>query len=589
MSHQSAILLPIVAALSLRAAEPVPAVSRITAVTLYADRAQVTRVAEVSVEAGVRIVAFAGLPGWLDEESVRVTLDPESRARIADVQVRRVFLARNADAELRAAELAVREIEDQTVALDDELKAIEAQAQQVAEIKAFSLEKLPRDAVIAAIDVRKYGDTVAFVGDQLRALAAARRELARKRRDLAPELDVRRRKMVEAQQRCQLEQRTVLVTLDAPAADKATLSLVYMLPGATWEAVHELRASGRNPESVAVASFALVTQTTGEDWPDAMLAFSTQSPTEIVRIPELQALLVGSPSAPINAAVASFEKAKTLHAGQNAIWFNVNNPDMNAQQVYGDNWQRQNDAQGRALASFEQLRTRGTSFHFPGMIKVGARGDGTTVRVPIGSVTIAAKPLIVAAPEVSLSAARVLQLTNTGKQPLLPGKIARYHDGAFLGLTDTEFVAENEPFEVMLGVADQIKLTRVLDRKYSSLRRGSRTRMQVAFDVRVENLSNEAASVRLIDRVPVSEDREVRVFDVEIAPAVKADSRGMLRWDLSLKAREKRAFRIAYTVEYPPAVLKMRAKQSLDSESLDLPAPAAADLYIQIESLEKKF
>jgi hypothetical protein len=145
-------------------------------------------------------------------------------------------------------------------------------------------------------------------------------------------------------------------------------------------------------------------------------------------------------------------------------------------------------------------------------------------------------------------------------------------------------VAENETFDVLLGVADSIKLSRVLDRKYSALRRGSRTRLQVAFDVGVENLSDQPTEVRLFDRIPVSEDREVRVFDVSVEPSGKPDSKGLLRWDLQLAARAKQIYRIAYTVEYPPAMVRQERAKATAGEAVP-----AADLYLQIESLESKF
>lgn len=570
------------------AADPAkPVESRITAVTLYADRAEVTRTAAVSLPPGASQVAFAGLPGWIDEGSVRLTLAPERLGRIADVQIRREFLSTAADAALREATRSVQELQDRVAGLDDELKILEEQAQQVADAKVFAMDKLPRDAAIAALDIDQYGKTVDFVGQRLKELAARRRAIMAERREIDPELNVRQRQLCDVQQRQQLEQRTVIVALEAAAAGQGNLTLSYMLPGATWEPVHELRADAGSTGHVSLASHAVVSQTTGEDWPPAVLAFSTQSPTEIVRIPELQALLLDKPAPAVNIAAASatFEKARHLYAGQNAIWFRANNGDV-SQVVYEDNGRRQRDVQSRVLASFEELKQRGTSYLFKGGVQVAIRGDGSAVRVPIGQVRLQASPLIVAAPEVSLNAAHVLQCVNSGSQPLLPGKVTLYRDGAFLGLTDVPFVAENESFDVMLGLADHIKLSRVLDRKRSSLRRGSRTRMEVAFDVTVENLSEKPAAVRLFDRIPVSEDREVRVFDVSIEPGVKPDSKGMLRWNLNLKPRSRQSFRIAYSVEYPPqAIAAARAKTSSGSE----PAAPSDSVYLQLESLEKRF
>ncbi|MBM3883886.1 MAG: DUF4139 domain-containing protein [Verrucomicrobia bacterium] len=68
-----------------------------------------------------------------------------------------------------------------------------------------------------------------------------------------------------------------------------------MLPGATWEPVHELRATP-DGQTVALASFAVVMQTTGEDWLDAKLSPSpsaTASP-ETHPLPPTRSASAGS-------------------------------------------------------------------------------------------------------------------------------------------------------------------------------------------------------------------------------------------------------------------------------------------------------
>ncbi|MEM7479294.1 MAG: DUF4139 domain-containing protein, partial [Planctomycetota bacterium] len=83
-------------------------------------------------------------------------------------------------------------------------------------------------------------------------------------------------------------------------------------------------------------------------------------------------------------------------------------------------------------------------------------------------------------------------------------------DGTFLGMTEMDFVAEGEGFALFVGVADHIKLTRKLDRKRSSIVRRRRTRMEVSFVVSVENLSDQPTSLTLADRIPVSENRDIK-------------------------------------------------------------------------------
>jgi len=362
------------------------------------------------------------------------------------------------------------------------------------------------------------------------------------------------------------------------------------MPGATWEPAHELRAVGASPQAVQVASFAVLSQTTGEDWEDAALFFSTQSPGETIRIPELETLLVGGDqvAAHSQGKMSSFSKAQRVYAEQNAFWFENENPKSDVD--YGGNRRRQEAMQSRALVVVETLRKRGTTAHFVGRGKPTVRSDGRAIRVPIGEADLAATSRIIAAPEASLNAARTVELKNATGQPLLPGAVALFQEGAFLGVTDLDFVADGESFAVFLGVADQVKLSRMLDRRKSSIDRGRRTRMQVAFDIVVENLAAAEVSLKLTDRVPVSENRDVEVKLGTIQPSAKPDSKGILSWDLALKPGEKRALRLEYSVEYPQEIVARARSLNAAPEGQGIAAPAQSDeLYQQLESLEEKF
>ena len=211
---------------------------------------------------------------------------------------------------------------------------------------------------------------------------------------------------------------------------------------------------------------------------------------------------------------------------------------------------------------FQSLQQRGTTTQFKAIGTTRVRADGRSVRIPIGRASLKAKKAIVAAPEQSLNAAQTLEMLNDSGQSLLPGNVAMYQAGAFLGMTNLDFVADGEQFALFLSVADQLKISRVLDKKHSALVHKQRTQMQLAFIVTVENLSNKIMPLDLADRIPVSEDKDIVISGVKISPDAKPDSKGILRWPLSLKPKEKRTFEIQYQIEYPPTlVLEMRRNQ----------------------------
>jgi uncharacterized protein (TIGR02231 family) len=570
--------------------------SRVTAVTVYSDRAQVTRQASANVSTESTVFAFNGLPGWVDDGSVRVSA---SAGRIVDVRVDRSFLAKSEDPTHRKAEARHKRLTNQMGALDDELAVLDAQTKQIESIKAFSLEKISEDTIIGDVSVKSYGDVLTFISDALRSTAKARRAVLLQRDDLAPELQASERTLADMASLEQLEQTTVLVTLQSSRPAPSVLEVTYMMPGATWEPMHELRASTSDLEAVEVLSFAVVTQTSGEDWSDAELSFSTQSSTEAVRIPELDALVLGETHTTtriLESRQSSFTRAQQAFEGQNQLWNKVHRKSTSSsekfEEVYQSNLEYLQIVQSKTVQIFDSLEDRGTTAHFKALAAPSVRGDGHPVRMRIGGSQLKSQHKVIAVPEQSLNAARSLAMLNSSGQSVLPGKVALYQDGAFLGVTEVDFIADGEAFSVFLSVADHLKLSRKLDQKQSTLSRGKRNKMQVRFIVSVENLSSEATTFELADRIPVSENKDITVDRVKITGGIKPDARGLLHWDVTLGPKERREFQVSYQVEYP-AQLVLEAQRRREQEPAPSPAsPArrkqAYDIDDQLLDLESQ-
>ncbi|MFO0747100.1 MAG: mucoidy inhibitor MuiA family protein [Myxococcota bacterium] len=562
--------------LGARAADPQPPITtKITAVTVYSDRAQVTRTGSVDLPSGGGRVTIAHLPGWIDEESVRVTLTPASAGKIRDVSVERTFLAEASEDAVRQAEVAVRSITDQLQALADEQTVLQAEANQLEAIRAFQMDKLPKDMATRDIKMKTFEETVDFVSTRLRKVQAGLRDIATKTRDLQPELAARQKAQQELQSRAQLEQRTVVIELEGDG--RATLQLTYLTPGATWEPVGELRAEGQ--KSVTVAQFASVVQTTGEDWDGAALSFSTQRPTDTLAVPEAQALLLGSGgpgiSEVLNRAGESFQKAQSSYSSQNQL---------NTNDEWRGNWERQQELEQRVVQSFEELRERGTTAHYTALSARNVRADGKAVRVPISTSQFPVTVRQVAVPEVSLNVVRTAELVNDTDQPILPGRIALFADGAFVGSSSLDFVAPGETFSTFLGVNDRMKLSRSIDRKKSSLeRKGKKSILKVSFLLTAENLSDSPTVLELSDRVPVSQDESIEVSDIGLPDGAKRDSNGVVKWTATIAGKKKVTWRVSYTLEYPT-----EAAERSKANPAAMPAPARM-LYEDIDKLEKNF
>lgn len=594
----------------------IPVASAIRKVTVYSDRALLSRQGAVKVATTPTVYAFRHLPGWVDEGSVRAAA---SAGSIVDVRVVRGYLARATDPRVVRAEADARVVADRLLALDDELKVLDAKAKQVEDIKAFSMDRLNKEVAAGVargaapnaaagnagtVGVDTYAGVVEFIAKELREIAKGRRAVQAEREKLAPEVLANNKRLDELRALTQLEETKVLVTVQGAAPAEAQIELTYMLPGATWESTHEVRTSDADPSSVDITSYAVVSQASGDDWDDAELTFSTQSSIAAVRIPTLEALTLGDTRATtqtLETRSASFKRAETAFKNQNRLWNkrvqSADSDQTSFEETYQANFESLQTTQSKTVQIFQSLSQRGTTAQFKAMSTARVRADGRSVRVPIGHAKLKAKKVIVAAPEQSLNAAQTLEMVNDSGQALLPGNVAMYQAGAFLGVTNLDFVADGEQMALFLSVADQLKISRVLDKKHSALIKKQRTQMQLTFVVTVENLSNRPMPLQLADRVPVSEDKDITISGVKISPDVKPDSKGILHFPLTVKPKEKQRFEIQYTIEYPPTlVVEMRRNQQAApaaAQAQPSPSPAAPrkayDLKTDIEHLEKSF
>ena len=155
------------------------------------DRARVSRSAPVKLQHGLNRYTFSNLPAWIDEGSIRLSVSPSGQATIADVRVRKVYLAKAEGDDIAKAETAVQEVSDQVTAIEDEKSIIETQRRHLDQIRVFNMEKLPKDAALKDLNIKTFGEVVDFVGASLTRLVQRQRDLDKKLRELQPEQAVR--------------------------------------------------------------------------------------------------------------------------------------------------------------------------------------------------------------------------------------------------------------------------------------------------------------------------------------------------------------------------------------------------------------
>jgi len=281
-------------------AQTAPAIdARIAEVTVFSDRARVRRRGRAQVKGGggIGIVRFPVLPGAVFLDTVRVS---SSAARVVRVEATPVERERLSMAEAAKLLDALDAIDDRIAAVDDKrsgdgweidlLRGL-SPARPVPEDKREGRKNL-------VVDIASWGKALDFISQRTNAARTRGLEADTQRNDLVKERD-RLFAEVSKLNRGGFSDRVVevvaILDVHRTAAGAADVELEYFVPGARWKPAYDLHFAAARGQ-LRVETAAVVEQSSGEDWTDAALSFSTAIPGRGIDLPELLTWTLGERS-----------------------------------------------------------------------------------------------------------------------------------------------------------------------------------------------------------------------------------------------------------------------------------------------------
>jgi hypothetical protein len=189
-----------------------------------------------------------------------------------------------------------------------------------------------------------------------------------------------------------------------------------------------------------------------------------------------------------------------------------------------------------------------TSYEVPERVSL-VSGRQRDLTLP--AVSLPARPEYVAIPR--LSEHVFLQAKVAGWEGLqLPESAKVYHQGVYVGETELNDHAYNDSLEVSLGHDELLVVGRAkLEDLSSNVPLTDKRRVHLTYELNVRNRHPGPVRLRLLDEVPISEEKEISVKVGEISGAQLDERTGKLTWLLTVPAGESRKLTFSFQVDYP--------------------------------------
>jgi uncharacterized protein (TIGR02231 family) len=525
-----------------RAAD-IAASSAVDAVTVYPDGASVTRVISLDLPAGENSAVLKDFPPTLDPSSLRVEGEAGAKLTIGAIDARPPRAAPPVN--LPELDKRIEALKDERVNLQGAIDAATARrkfAERFANIAPVGIGDKGEARPIA-----EWRAAFAAVGEEVASTEAAIRDAERKQREL--DREIARLEQERAQK--PPSKMEVRIELAADAATKATLRVTYAVRNARWTPLYDARldtgAKDRKP-ALELVRRAEITQSTGEDWSNVALAVSTVRTARGGNAPDLKSLVVQYPQAPRPMSAGLLDSAMPAAA-----------PAPDRQRLLRSSGGKSDEPVMEKAA--EQQATADVSgfqvvFKIPGRVSLGASEGAKSLRV--SSASIAPDLAVRAVPVLDPTAFLEASFKQAEDAPLLPGRVAIYRDGVFVGRGQMAAASKDETVRLGFGADDKVKIERsVVKRNEGSaglIVTTSKTDER-AFKTTVRNGHDFPIRIAIEDQLPVSEHEDIVV---EMLPSTTSptasnirDKRGVLEWAFEAKAGEVRDINFAWRIRWP--------------------------------------
>ena len=156
---------------------------------------------------------------------------------------------------------------------------------------------------------------------------------------------------------------------------------------------------------------------------------------------------------------------------------------------------------------------------------------------------------------------REARLTNASDYVFLAGPVTTFLGGQFVGRGSLPTVTTGESFTVGLGIDASLRSERELVDKTERIQGGNRV-VDFTYKLSIENFGPEAATVRLLDRLPTAGGNDIKITLLKSDEPVSDDEsyqmtdrkNGILRWDVKVPAHavgpQRKVLKYTMQIEY---------------------------------------
>ncbi len=156
------------------------------------------------------------------------------------------------------------------------------------------------------------------------------------------------------------------------------------------------------------------------------------------------------------------------------------------------------------------------------------------------------------APELNENVFLTAKLGNWEQFNILAGEANVYFEGNYAGKTNIDPLATKDSLTISLGIDPNIIVERErVDNFKSRSFSGSNKIVNLGYKINIKNNKQNPVNIILEDRIPISQNKEIKLDDVNTSDSKYNEKTGVLKWAINITANQKIEKQFSYRVKFP--------------------------------------
>lgn len=518
--------------------------SQIVAVTVYSDKALVTRRGVVSLTGVERELIITSLPVTLETESVRVSGTGTVGVRLLGVSSDRLYTTEPVAERVAHLTRQIQQLQAEKRHLQAQIDALALQSSFIKDLREKTQEPFSQSLSRKNLSLSEILDFLNFVGSQYSEYAIASGECKSQQQELDKQIEALQASLQIIQTPHPKESFSLIVAIEPMGGGEFELEVSYIVNRVSWTPLYDLRFDTTS-NIVHLSYLAEVIQTSGEDWMGVGLTLSTAKPGLGTLPPKLEPWYID------NLEYPQFALARRSRDASPSL------PAIAAKSSASENWEQEEDVQESVIAAetvVAEISTQGSVVTFKLNSSGNIPSDGTPHKTTIFQDDYPCHYDYVAIPRlVSFAYLQAKVKNNSNGATLLPGKASIFRNDIFVGTSQLQNIAPGQEFKLNLGIDEGLKIERdLVERQVDKKLISNQRRTTYGYRLVITNLLNQETHLTLTEQLPVSRNEQIKVRLTRINPQIQLGEMGILEWFLTIPPQEKRELYYQFTVEHSP-------------------------------------